>query len=109
MRKLKPCPFCGGELACFEEHDDGSVSVTCDSCNMIAGHYRSYREASYVFNSRAENSDFLPCPLCGEKADVMKPMWADGGWYVQCRTCYMDITSFVSRDDLKEKWNRRSR
>ena len=106
--ELKPCPFCGGKLHIVDSgHDDGSVTVFCDGCGMDAGHYENRRWAEYVMGRRAEDSDFLPCPLCGEPPTIHPKTTSIGGWYARCRTCYMDMTSFVSRENLREKWNRR--
>lgn len=102
---MATCPFCGKKLRIVPSgHDDGSVSVYCDDCGMTAGHYDNERRAGYVMGCRAMDADFLPCPLCGKEATVFI---SHSNWYILCRDCAMDMTSFVSRDDLKERWNRR--
>lgn len=105
---MMACPFCGGELHVIDSgHGDGSVSVFCDSCGMDAGHYRTFALAAYVMRRRSSDTDFLPCPMCGEQPTIFPKTAGVGGWYASCRTCRVDMTSFVSRDDLREKWNRR--
>lgn len=100
------CPFCGNRLDVVDSgHGDGSVSVFCDDCGVCAGHYRSADSAWLVFSSRSENADFLPCPLCGGATETYESI---GSWVAKCRTCAMDMTSFVSKADLKAKWNRRA-
>lgn len=99
------CPFCGEKMKLeLSGHDDGSVVARCDRCCVLAGEYDSERDAWYVLGRRSENSDFASCPLCGKPPSVYSSF---GAWYAQCRSCHFDITSFESREALKERWNTR--
>lgn len=105
-KRYSTCPFCGGKIKIEDSgHDDGSVSIRCTSCGLLGGHYDDGDQAKYVMSSRAENSDFLPCPLCGNPPIIFSE--GSKGAMAQCNNCYIDMTSFVSREDLREMWNNR--
>ena len=58
MENLKPCPFCGGEIAIEEEWADSFSSFftfQCDECGMYVTHQYcvSETEAIEAWNRRA--------------------------------------------------------
>ena len=61
MEELKPCPFCGGEVAerCFDGYD----AIQCDNCGqvVIMPQHGCGKEHIAAFNRRAapENSDYM--------------------------------------------------
>ena len=37
MSELKPCPFCGGEVHFYEDHDDMTMVILCEKCDYAIG------------------------------------------------------------------------
>ena len=59
----------------------------------------------------AENTEMLPCPLCGADVQIMeiKPEWASCPQFydISCE-CGLSIGKDEDRPSLLERWNRRA-
>ncbi len=59
MKKLKPCPFCGGD-AYMIEHDMGVRNlyvVMCKTCDSMTATRFSREEAAGTWNRRTNEAD----------------------------------------------------
>lgn len=58
-KKLKPCPFCGGDCECTTSYLYGKVkgySINCKKCNVEQGIlYKSKQSAINAWNRRVKN------------------------------------------------------
>ena len=53
MKKLKTCPFCGGNATNVEKNEDfGEFTVTCWSCLFDGPHGKNKSEAIAIWNRR---------------------------------------------------------
>lgn len=53
-KELKPCPFCGGEAALFEQNCDRPWHVLC-YCGGRVGWFETKQEAIEAWNRRVAN------------------------------------------------------
>lgn len=58
IKKLKPCPFCGGTVK-LQRHDhiegDTTYTITCFNCYVDMGEYKTVEEIREVWNRRVES------------------------------------------------------
>ena len=61
-----------------------------------------------------KETELLPCPFCGGKAEIVKPRGAteafpsDPYWRVQCYECFARGAASKSKEGAKTHWNRRA-
>lgn len=58
VKKLKPCPFCGGTVKLQRcDHGEGDVTyaITCFNCYVDMGEYKTVEEIREVWNKRVES------------------------------------------------------
>lgn len=54
-KKLKPCPFCGGEVYTYTDEDwYWKWKVECQGCGCDLGYYETEAEATEAWNKRVE-------------------------------------------------------
>jgi len=52
------------------------------------------------------NTNLLPCPFCGGKADSRCTAGPDPDWFVECTECFASAPVF--NEDKLDGWNRRA-
>ena len=86
--KLKPCPFCGGEVKEFTGEDAAPYrwTVECDNCGAHVGSYTRHN-ARVKWNRRVGRTCRMDAPIdgeyrCSECGHLNRETYrADKGWY----------------------------
>ena len=70
MKKLKPCPFCGGKAKINKMPYGDNYKVYCPKCGIAMGftyshiHPKTEEEAVTAWNTRSKKKE---CDKCGEE------------------------------------------
>ena len=113
MDNLKPCPFCGREVATVEKtrlDGEGRYYVYCPSCEARGSDAWCASVAIDRWNDVWNNKDIsLPelksCPFCGGKANAFICGSIFG---VECESCGTSSDGFDTKQEAVEAWNRRA-
>lgn len=99
-KKLKPCPFCGGEAKVDVSQSLSEFKqVFCPNCGA-SNLWSKY--AIKLWNNRKR---IKRCPICGEKGLIYEAY--DGTWVVQCSKCFLTSPYKPIREEAIKAWNRR--
>ena len=134
--KLKPCPFCGGEInikkhvipkgkwgfdkeTVFYAINHANNRLAADNkCPIVMGGYDTEKEAIAFWNKRYDNENkshdiesLLSCPFCGKDVEVVKDECLDGTpiyevYHKNCCCKVFDIV-FDTKEEAVEYWNER--
>ncbi len=69
MRRLKPCPFCGGKAGIYEDYIGNRFVAKCNSCGMTTLHKATKAEVARDWNRRVEDN-LNRCEGCIHYDDV---------------------------------------
>lgn len=76
---------------------------------MDIGHY-STRKKLYRALRGKKKPKLKPCPLCGNKVNVVRYRFgSDTHYVVRCHFCYMDVGAYESKRGAARHWNSRSK
>lgn len=123
--KLKPCPFCGGDVELRYSDYGDQCWIKCTHCSLACRfekHLHHSDRTAEAWNQRkgarkAESCDlFNPCPFCGGEATLRylyNPLWkvSPQMGYVQCLDCGSNgpAHDYSSIEEAAEDWNRRAK
>lgn len=133
-KKLKPCPFCGGETK-IDNRGEYCYGIVCISCGAKSPDFQTETNAIKSWNDYANDllkteqiepeisldgihpdlinrllepkrnyPELKPCPFCNGKAKVEESKF--GFNHISCESCGAMITAFYMGDLIKA-WNRR--
>jgi Lar family restriction alleviation protein len=110
-KKLKPCPFCGGEATLCCSNDGKTFYAGCFNNGCCDNRYfGSAEEAIEKWNTRPQKKSrsLKPCPFCGGKANVGRfDVDTDYPYLVCCSSCLCQLFSFKKRIEAVKMWNGR--